>query len=63
MSLKRLAGLPWVQKSLGVAAAEYLRVVWKTNRFGIDPADIYERVRPDLPAIVAMWHGADLAPP
>jgi lysophospholipid acyltransferase (LPLAT)-like uncharacterized protein len=57
MSLKRLVDFPWVQKSLGVAGAEYLRLVWKTNRFGIDPADIYERVRPDLPAIVAMWHG------
>lgn len=44
-----------MQKCLGVAAAEYLRLVWKTCRFGLDPADIYARA--DLPAIVAMWHG------
>ncbi len=48
---------PWVQRTIGVAAAEYLRLVWNTCEFGIDPADIYTRVRPDLPAIVAMWHG------
>ena len=48
---------PLVQRAIGVAAAEYLRLVWHTCEFGIDPADIYTRVRPDLPAIVAMWHG------
>jgi hypothetical protein len=57
MSLRRFVDFPWVQKSIGVAAAEYLRLVWKTSQFGIDPADFYVRVRPDLPAIVAMWHG------
>jgi lysophospholipid acyltransferase (LPLAT)-like uncharacterized protein len=57
MSFRRLVDYPWVQRSIGVAAAEYLRLVWKTCEFGIDPADFYERVRPDLPAIVAMWHG------
>jgi lysophospholipid acyltransferase (LPLAT)-like uncharacterized protein len=46
-----------VQRSLGVAAAEYLRFVWNTSRFGIEPVDFYERVRPEMPAIVAMWHG------
>jgi lysophospholipid acyltransferase (LPLAT)-like uncharacterized protein len=57
MSLRRFVDFPWVQRSLGVVAAEYLRLVWKTSSFGIDPVDIYARVRPDLPAIVAMWHG------
>ena len=57
MSLRNFVDFPWVQKSFGVAAAEYLRFVRNTNRFGIDPADFYQRVRPDLPAIVAMWHG------
>ena len=55
--LKRLAASPSFQKVLGVAAAEYLRLVWKTNRVVIEPADIYERIAPDLPVIVAMWHG------
>ena len=57
MSLRRFADFPWVQRSIGVAAAEYLRFVWKTSHFGVDPPDLYARVRPDLPAIVAMWHG------
>ncbi len=57
MSLRRLVDFPWVQQSIDVVAAEYLRFVWKTSEFGIDPADIYVRVRSDLPAIVAMWHG------
>jgi lysophospholipid acyltransferase (LPLAT)-like uncharacterized protein len=56
-SFRRVANFPWVQRSIGVVAAEYLRFVWKTSRFGIDPVDFYARVRPDLPAIVAMWHG------
>src|SRR6202167_6506163 len=57
MSLRRFVDFAWVQKSIGVAAAEYLRLVWKSSSFGIDPVDFYARVRPDLPAIVAMWHG------
>ena len=54
---RRAVTVPVVQKSLGVLAAEYLRMVWKTSSFGIDPPDFYARVRPDLPAIIAMWHG------
>jgi lysophospholipid acyltransferase (LPLAT)-like uncharacterized protein len=58
MSLvKQLAGSRAVQKTLGVAAAEYLRLVWKTSRVVLDPPDIYERIADELPVIVAMWHG------
>jgi lysophospholipid acyltransferase (LPLAT)-like uncharacterized protein len=58
MSLrKRLAASRAVQKTLGVAAAEYLRLVWKTNRLVYQPLDIYESIASDLPVIVAMWHG------
>ncbi len=53
----------WVQKSVGILAAEYLRLVWKTNSFAIDPADFYERVAPDLPVIFAMWHGQHFMSP
>ena len=45
------------QKTVGVLAAEYLRLVRRTNSFVIEPADFYERIRPELPIIVAMWHG------
>jgi lysophospholipid acyltransferase (LPLAT)-like uncharacterized protein len=31
--------------------------VWNTSRFIYEPADLYDRVRPDLPIILAVWHG------
>ena len=46
-----------MQKSIGIAAAEYLRFVWNTTRFQVEPPDIYEQVGPDLPVILTMWHG------
>ncbi len=55
--LRRIGTVRWVQKSIGVLAAEYLRLVWKTNSFAIDPPDFYGRVAPEMPIIVAMWHG------
>lgn len=55
--LKRFTRSPLVQKSIGVLAAEYLRLVWHSSTIVIEPADIYERVIPELPVIIAMWHG------
>jgi lysophospholipid acyltransferase (LPLAT)-like uncharacterized protein len=52
-----------VQKTVGVLGAEYLRLVWNTSRFTIEPADLYERVEPDLPLIIAMWHGEHFLAP
>src|SRR6476661_2778147 len=58
MSLvKRFVASRVFQKAVGLTAAEYLRFVWKTNRVTIEPPEIYERVVPDLPVIIAMWHG------
>jgi lysophospholipid acyltransferase (LPLAT)-like uncharacterized protein len=54
---RRFVSIPWAQKCIGVLAAEYLRLVWKTSSVAIEPADFYDRVVPDLPAIIAMWHG------
>ena len=56
-SPRRLVRLPAVQKIIGFLAAEYLRLVWRTSRLILDPANLYERVEPELPIIVAMWHG------
>jgi len=47
----------WVQQTIGVSVAEYLRLVWKTSRFTIEPADFYLRAEPEQPVIIAMWHG------
>ena len=55
--LKGITDAAWIRTSVGVLAAHYLRLVWKTSRFVIEPEDFYERVKPDLPVIVAMWHG------
>ena len=54
---KRIARQRWFQVALGVFAAEYLRFVFKTTRFVIEPADGYARISTDLPVILAMWHG------
>jgi lysophospholipid acyltransferase (LPLAT)-like uncharacterized protein len=55
--LKNLGRKRWVQVAVGVGAAEYLRFVALTNKLILEPADIYERLRPDLPVIFGMWHG------
>ena len=54
---KRLTERPWVQKTIGVVGAEYLRLVWHTTRFALEPPDIYRTVVKELPVIIAMWHG------
>lgn len=63
LSLKRIAQSRWIQTAAGIAGAEYLRLVWKTNRVVFDPPDIYERVEPELPVILAMWHGQHFLAP
>jgi lysophospholipid acyltransferase (LPLAT)-like uncharacterized protein len=61
--LRDLLRSPWVQRALGVLAAEYLRLVWLTNRFGYDPANIYDLVEPEMPAIFVFWHGQHFITP
>ncbi|MBI5261168.1 MAG: lysophospholipid acyltransferase family protein [Bradyrhizobium sp.] len=53
----------WFQCAVGVLAAEYLRLVWRTNKVIIDPPDIYQRVEPQMPAIFAFWHGQHFMTP
>jgi lysophospholipid acyltransferase (LPLAT)-like uncharacterized protein len=55
--LKRLTRAPFFQKAAGNFAAQYLRLVWHTSRFVMEPPDIYEQIDPELPAIIAFWHG------
>jgi lysophospholipid acyltransferase (LPLAT)-like uncharacterized protein len=38
-------------------AAEYLRLVWNTSRFTMEPADPYQLYDAEQPLILAMWHG------
>ena len=53
----------WFQRAVGVAAAEYLRLVWLTNRFSFDPVDVYDIVEPQMPVILAFWHGQHFMTP
>jgi lysophospholipid acyltransferase (LPLAT)-like uncharacterized protein len=57
LSLKRLGRKRWVQVTAGTVAAEYLRLVERTSRFTLEPADGFDRFRPDVPVILALWHG------
>jgi lysophospholipid acyltransferase (LPLAT)-like uncharacterized protein len=54
---RRLARNRWLQKAVGITAAEYLRLVWKTSSVTMEPADFYRLYDPQQPVIVAMWHG------
>ena len=53
----------WVQRTLGFLAAEYLRLVWLTNRFSYQPADVYDTVEAGMPAILVFWHGQHFMTP
>jgi lysophospholipid acyltransferase (LPLAT)-like uncharacterized protein len=54
---RRISQARAFQVAIGACGAFYLRLVWKTARFTLEPQDLYERILPDLPVIVAMWHG------
>lgn len=57
LSWKRIGRQRWVQVAAGTLAAEYLRFVYKTTRYVIDPPDGYARIDANQPVILAMWHG------
>jgi len=54
---RRLKNEPWVQRTIGVLAAEYLRLVWNTSHFTMEPAEPYRMYESEQPVIIAMWHG------
>ena len=53
----------WVQRAVGFLAAEFLRLVWLTNKFSFDPPEVYELVEPAQPVILAFWHGQHFLTP
>lgn len=53
----------WFQRAVGFLAAEWLRFVWLTNRFTLEPPDVYARVEPRMPGIFAFWHGQHFLTP
>lgn len=61
--MRRIFAAPWLQKAAGVAIAEYIRLVWNTGRFVIEPEDFHERFKAEQPIIAAMWHGQHMLIP
>ncbi len=57
MALKRIRDAEWFRQAVGYGMAQYLRAVWKTSRFVLDPADLHARLAPELPVIITLWHG------
>ncbi|GGB52404.1 hypothetical protein GCM10011316_25550 [Roseibium aquae] len=55
--LKSVGRHPLVLKGIGSLLAGYLKFVYRTNRFAVDPEGVYPKIQPGLPYIVAMWHG------
>jgi lysophospholipid acyltransferase (LPLAT)-like uncharacterized protein len=53
----------WVQRAVGFLAAEWLRLVWLTNKFSYEPANVYDLVEPAQPVILAFWHGQHFLTP
>ena len=41
----------------------YLKLVFHTNRWVVEPEDALDKVRPHLPVIVAVWHGQHILLP
>ena len=63
LSLRNLTRSHWVQRATGIAAAHYLRLVWQTTRFSVEPVDVYERLPNYAPLILAFWHGQHFLTP
>jgi len=61
--LRNVLRSSWLQRAVGFLAAEYLRLVWLTNKFSFDPPGVYGIVEPEMPAIFAFWHGQHFMTP
>ncbi|GGH11930.1 hypothetical protein GCM10007036_09340 [Alsobacter metallidurans] len=46
-----------MQTAVGRLLAGYLRLVKRTNRFTVDPPDLFARLDAEAPYICALWHG------
>jgi len=58
--LKSLGSLAVVQQSAAFVAAMYLKLVQKTTRYTVEPADFRDSALASAPVIGALWHGQHL---
>ncbi|MDF2620670.1 MAG: hypothetical protein K0S00_3329 [Xanthobacteraceae bacterium] len=60
---RRLRTSPTVRTVLGRTMASYLRLVWRTQRVVMEPANLYELADAQLPMILTFWHGQHFLTP
>ncbi|ADH91267.1 protein of unknown function DUF374 [Ancylobacter novellus DSM 506] len=60
---RRLRTSPTVRNVLGRTMASYLRLVWRTQRVVMEPANLYELADAQLPMILTFWHGQHFLTP
>jgi lysophospholipid acyltransferase (LPLAT)-like uncharacterized protein len=63
VAFKRIRDARWFRAGAGALLANYLRFVQKTNRFVLEPVDLYERLEREFPEIVTFWHGQHFMTP
>ncbi len=63
LSSRRILHQRWAHKAFALAGAAYLRFVFRTNRAVVPPDELYALAEPDLPVILAMWHGQHFLAP
>lgn len=51
------------RRVLGRSVALYLKLVWKTQRVILEPADLYDWIDGELPLILTFWHGQHFLTP
>jgi lysophospholipid acyltransferase (LPLAT)-like uncharacterized protein len=51
------------RRVLGRLVASYLKLVWKTKRVTLEPADLYDWIDDELPIIMTFWHGQHFLTP
>ncbi len=51
------------RRLLGRSVASYLRLVWKTQRLTVEPANLYDWIDDKLPIIMTFWHGQHFLTP
>lgn len=60
---RRLRTSNLFRQILGHSVASYLRLVWKTQRVTIEPADLYTWIDNETPLIMTFWHGQHFLTP
>lgn len=60
---RKIRTSPALRQAIGRSVAAYLRLVWKTQRLTIEPANVYNWIDNELPLILTFWHGQHFLAP